>query len=141
MLQAFSLLLLAAILSTLATLNFSLAFAVGVLASPLAFARPLPSLLPASKPSTPGTQTVQPGSIKALAITIPALILYFAIAPPVLFCVLPNFIEASLSSVLVQMARAWGAQGVWTGFIIWAVWWPAWVLGCTVVVGGAMGVM
>ncbi|CCF44551.1 hypothetical protein CH063_03364 [Colletotrichum higginsianum] len=43
LIKSFSLLLLGMFLSALATLNFSLAFLVGVMASPLSFMRPWPS--------------------------------------------------------------------------------------------------
>lgn len=137
-LQAFSLLLLGAALSTLATLNFSLAMVIGVCAAPLAFARPLPSLLKLGQGAPLST-------LKTLACVIPITTIFIAVSPPVLLLLLPQIarlmsIDASLDYILVQMARAWVAQGVWTSFIIWAVWWPAWILGTMSAIGGAMGV-
>jgi len=41
-----------------------------------------------------------------------------------------------LDAVLVELAKGWAAQGVWTEFVLWGVWWPAWVVGGIVVGSG-----
>lgn len=38
--------------------------------------------------------------------------------------------------LLQEMARGWGALGVWTSFVVWGIWWPAWVVGGTVMASG-----
>jgi len=124
--QSFSLLLLGAALSTLATLNFSLAFMVGLLASPLAFVRPFPKF-----------------DSKALqwAVGIPAVVLHAAISPPVVIFALNWYLRGNIWDVrwlLLEMAKAWSAQGVYTSLVIWAVWWPAWVIGGIVLFSGVL---
>lgn len=40
--------------------------------------------------------------------------------------------EQGLGVVLAELAKGWVAQGVWTEFVVWGVWWPAWVVAGTV---------
>lgn len=119
-LQAFSLLLLGASLSTLATLNFSLAFLIGLLASPLNFARPLP------RPTTP----------MRISIVVVAALAHAALSPPAILQGVTRYFGQDLGAVLLEMARGWQAQGVWTGLVVWGVWWPAWVVSGVVLFGG-----
>ena len=44
--------------------------------------------------------------------------------------------DQGLGAVLVELARGWVAQGVWTEFVVWGVWWPGWVVAGTVVWSG-----
>jgi glycosylphosphatidylinositol transamidase len=44
--------------------------------------------------------------------------------------------DQGLAAVLVELAKGWVAQGVWTEFVVWGVWWPAWIVGGTVVWSG-----
>ncbi|KAF2481967.1 Gaa1-like protein [Neohortaea acidophila] len=138
-LQSFSLLLLGATLSTLATLNFSLAFLVGLLCSPLSFARPLPRLpllqFPTKATPTTPKPTTDPVAAR-LAISLPAILLYIAISPPAVLLALNAYFGKPLAWTLLEMAKGWCAQGVWTSLVIWAVWWPAWVVGGTVMLSG-----
>ena len=113
-LQSFSLLIFAATLSMLATLNFSQAFVVGVVAAPLSFARPLPKL---SQP------------LLTAAIAVPSIILWTAVSPPVMLYAVTWLWKLEVRWLLVEMAKGWVAQGVWTGVVIWGLWWPAWVVG------------
>jgi GPI-anchor transamidase subunit GAA1 len=131
--QSLSLLLLGATLSTLATLNFSLAFVVGVLASPLSFIRPLPT------PATLTSKNAAPATSNhaiALAIGVPAILVYTLVSPPVVLSAVVVFWKKQLGWLLLEMARGWAAQGVYTAFVVWAVWWPAWVLGGVVLYSG-----
>lgn len=143
--QSFSLLLLGATLSTLATLNFSLAFLIGLLCAPFSFIRPLPSLLTSqvqqqSASKTPAKESTTPGNqlVLHLAIILPTALLYALIAPPMVLYLLDwTYLHLGLQEILVEMARAWHAQGSWTGLcIVWAVWWPAWVVGGAVLGSG-----
>ncbi|KAF2773867.1 Glycosylphosphatidylinositol:protein transamidase, GAA1 component [Teratosphaeria nubilosa] len=112
-LQSFSLLLLGAALSTLATLNFSQAFVVGVTAAPLSFARPIPAK------RTP----------LAIAAAVLGTLVYCAVSPGVLFYAFSQWSGQEISSLLLGMAKGWSAQGVYTAGVIWVLWWPAWILG------------
>ena len=99
----------------LATLNFSLAFVVGLLASPLAFVR----------------------ATKSPLLAIPQVLILGGLSPPVAMYGLSAWYKGrGLERVLVELAKGWIAQGVWTEFVVWGVWWPAWVVGVTVVCSG-----
>ena len=140
MLQAFSLLFLSATLSTLATLNFSQALIIGLLCSPLSFVRPLPSI--------PGLSALKIKSdvedyFQDVAIEFTSLTAYLAISPPTVLLGLATFsgrgvdiFRPDVDVFLRQMARGWIAQGVWTGGVVWGLWWPAWVIGGSVLVSG-----
>ena len=127
--QSFSLLLLGASLSTLATLNFSLAFAVGIVASPLSFIRPLPSARTAGGTSRYALN---------LAISLLAALVYAAVSPPVLLYAFSWYWKKDVEWVLVEIAKGWVAQGVYTSFVVWSVWWPAWVIGGIALFSGAL---
>lgn len=126
LMQSFSLLLLGAILSTLATLNFSLAFVVGILASPLSFVRPLPKL--SSSSSRQITNEKRKHAID-VAVGVIAALLHATVSPPVMLYALSWYWRLDLEWTLVEIAKGWVAQGVYTSFVVWAVWWPAWVIG------------
>ncbi|TKA72872.1 hypothetical protein B0A55_06644 [Friedmanniomyces simplex] len=134
--QSFSLLLLGATLSTLATLNFSLAFVIGVLASPLSFIRPLPKATDLPFLRSANKQYLYNVDV---AISFVSALLHAALSPPVVLCALCWYFGHDVEGVLVEMAKGWAAQGVYTSFVVWAVWWPAWVVGGIVMVSGAVG--
>ncbi|KAH9826608.1 GPI-anchor transamidase GAA1, partial [Teratosphaeria destructans] len=113
LLQSFSLLILGPALSTLATLNFSQAFVIGVLASPLSFARPIPAK------RTP---------LALLAAGLWTLV-YYAVSPSMLLYTFSRWSRHDLGALLLDMAKGWAAQGVYTAGVIWVLWWPAWTLG------------
>ncbi|OQO01567.1 hypothetical protein B0A48_12603 [Cryoendolithus antarcticus] len=117
-LQSLSLILLGALLATLATLNFSLALVIGLLASPLAFVRRSSSSL------------LTAAQALSLAITSPPVAVY---AFQRVF-----YPAAGLEKLLLELAKGWSAQGVWLLWVAWGVWWPAWVVGGVVVGSGVM---
>lgn len=119
-LQSFSLLCLGATLSTWATINFSLAMAVGILASPLAFVRPVSIRSPMFE----------------LAGRSVAGVLHLAASPPAAFYALSWYLRKDMSWLLLESARGWAAMGVWTYLVVWGVWWSAWVLGGVVMWSG-----
>ncbi|KAI7343681.1 Glycosylphosphatidylinositol:protein transamidase, GAA1 component [Hortaea werneckii] len=124
--QSFSLLLLGATLSTLATLNFSLAFVVGLISAGLCFVRTRP------RPAHP-TANIAVGTLTALAHSITS--------PPVVIYVLNWYLAKGkgwydVSWLLYEMAQGWVAQDVYTSFVIWAIWWPAWVVSEFVLLSG-----
>ncbi|XMA13818.1 hypothetical protein WAI453_006609 [Rhynchosporium graminicola] len=108
LIKAFSLLLLGLFLSALATLNFSLAFLVGLFSAPLTYIQPLPShpiiayilagLLMLSSPTT----VVLAGSWHW---------------------------GMGVGQVLKEAAFGWDVWGMNTQVVVWCVWWPAWFLG------------
>ncbi|KAI1491740.1 Gaa1-like protein [Biscogniauxia mediterranea] len=131
--RSFSLLLLGMFLSTLATLNFSLAFIVGLLASPLSFARPWP------------------GSSAAARYAYSALLALVAPTTTVLIAAVVGKMGTGLGTVtggeigraigdaLREAAFGWDVWGVYTPLIVWGVWWPAWLVGAVVVLGRPRG--
>ncbi|KAL2134618.1 hypothetical protein VTI74DRAFT_11360 [Chaetomium olivicolor] len=116
LLKSFSLLLLGMFLSTLATLNFSLALIVGLLASPLSFIRPLPT-----------------STSPALKIT--SLGLLNLISPTTLLLAGAAYWGVGVESLLREAALGWHVCGTYSPVVVWCVWWPAWVVGGVVVLG------
>ncbi|KAF2278265.1 Glycosylphosphatidylinositol:protein transamidase, GAA1 component [Westerdykella ornata] len=112
LIQSFSLLLLGMFLAALATLNFSLAFLVGCLCSPLAFTRYLPGKKIASAAQT---------------------LLLAALNPVVVIRAACWFWGADVGDVVVRAAEGWHVWGLWTQVVVWEVWWPAWFAGGVVV--------
>ncbi|KAI0165084.1 GPI transamidase component GAA1 [Hypoxylon sp. FL1284] len=114
LIKSFSLLLLGMFLSTLATLNFSLAFLVGLLAAPLSYTRPWPA---------------------SAAARYASATLLHALAPPAVL--LAGSVAAALGvdAVLAEAAFGWHVWGMYTQLVVWCVWWPAWLAGQLVVLG------
>ncbi len=118
--QSLSLLLLGLSLSALATLNFSLSLALGLLCTPL--------LLLSTRSSRLGSLSrvillvVSPLGMWLLAY------MYFG-----LWCKDP----AWAVDVLGRMAFGWHVLGAWgVGVGVWGVWWPAWIVGVSLAMGG-----
>ncbi|KAF2169586.1 hypothetical protein M409DRAFT_19998 [Zasmidium cellare ATCC 36951] len=126
MLQSFSLLFVGATLSTWATINFSLALIVGLLASPLSFIRPMTLTTSSTDPSA---------LLNILHATISSL-LWVTTSPPLAMLALSWYLGKDITWMLVEVAKGWAAQGVWSILVIWSVWWPAWVLGGIVLFSG-----
>lgn len=38
--------------------------------------------------------------------------------------------------LLYEMAKGWAAQDVYTSFVIWVIWWPAWAISEFVLLSG-----
>ncbi|PSK50408.1 hypothetical protein B9Z65_352 [Elsinoe australis] len=109
--QCFSLLVLGAALSTLATINFAQAFITGLAASPLSFVRPLSPKMPVA--------------LKA-ELTLVGVVVLSALSPMTLLWGGSFYFDQSLKDVLAAAAWAWRVERVWTGVTVWLVWWPAW---------------
>lgn len=105
--KSFSLLLLGMSLSTLATLNFSLALLVGLLASPLTF--------------------VQPSESMALRWSVAGILSAFA--PPVVLYSVCQLWTFDVTAVLEGASFGWNIWGMYTPVVVWCVWWPAWMVG------------
>ncbi|OLN87652.1 GPI transamidase component GAA1, partial [Colletotrichum chlorophyti] len=114
LIKSFSLLLLGMFLSALATLNFSLAFLVGVMTSPLSFMQPWPR-----HPAVRWTCAA------LLQLASPTAALYSVSA----------YFDISIGDVLKEAAFGWDVWGMYTPVIIWGVWWPAWLMGSVIVLG------
>lgn len=115
--KCFSLLLLGAILSSLATMNFSLALYIGLLASPLLYVRPL-----GHRPILAALYAV------LLNVLSPTVALYSGSA----------YWEISVQDILTEAAFGWEVWGLTTQVVVWCVWWPAWVTGNVVLLGRPM---
>ncbi|GIK05867.1 glycosyl phosphatidyl inositol protein transamidase complex subunit [Aspergillus viridinutans] len=113
--KSFSLLLLGLFLSTLATLNFSLSFMVGLLCAPLSFVK-----------------RISPQTKAALRypIAILGLLVLNVLSPPAVLIGACWYSGVTVETVLTQAAFGWNVWGMWTQVVVWCVWWPAWVVGC-----------
>jgi len=114
LIKSFSLLLLGMFLASLATLNFSLAFIVGLLASPLTFTRPWPS-----------STAMRWVHYLFLASTSPSAV--------VVACSMAWGI--GLRDTLEAAAFGWDVWGMYTAIVVWGVFWPAHLVGSIVVLG------
>lgn len=114
LMKSFSLLLLGMFLSSLATLNFSLSLLVGLLSSPLTYVQPL-----AKRPLVAGAVEV----------------LVNLLAPTVVLCIGSSYWQVSIKEILTEAAFGWDVWGMTTQFVVWFVWWPAWIVGAVVVLG------
>ena len=119
LMKCFSLLILGMFLATLATLNFSLSFLVGLLAFPLS-SLGVPSDRPSAKAEKSGFQFAK--SISA------NLVLYIS-SPPAVVWIICQIYGVSVEVVLTEAAFAWTVSGLWTQVVVWCVWWPAWLMG------------
>ncbi|KAI9852534.1 MAG: Glycosyl phosphatidyl inositol protein transamidase complex subunit [Thelocarpon superellum] len=124
LIKSFSLLLLGMFLSALATLNFSLALLVGLLATPLTY-------VPASPPlsSSPSITTIAPttesnsksnsqGPTKIL--TLLALLVLSSLAPNVVLLASTSAWGVPVRAVLDEAAFGWHVWGMWTQVVVWA---------------------
>ncbi|KAK0610451.1 Gaa1-like protein [Bombardia bombarda] len=114
LIKSFSLLLLGMFLSSLATLNFSLALLVGLLACPLTFMQPWPR--------SPVMRGI-------------CMLLLDAVAPTSVLVAGAVYWDVSLGTVLREAAFAWDVSGMYSPVVVWCVWWPAWLAGSVTVLG------
>ena len=111
--KSLSLLVLGIALATLATLNFSLAFLVGLAASPLTFIQPA------------GSHVSKICSVALLG----------ALAPPVIVVGAAFFSDIALVDILKEASFGWNVSAMYTPVVVWCIWWPAWLVGMMSVVG------
>ncbi|KAF2827207.1 Glycosylphosphatidylinositol:protein transamidase, GAA1 component [Ophiobolus disseminans] len=114
LIQCFSLLGLGLGLAALATLNFSLSIIIGVLSAPLSFVR---------RTESNALNILQLG---LLAVLNPVMVAQWS----------SHYLGADLAEVLRLAAVGWRVWGLWTQVVVWVVWFPAWVVGGTIVAGG-----
>ncbi|KAJ5905174.1 uncharacterized protein N7473_002090 [Penicillium subrubescens] len=120
LIKSFALLLLGLSLSTLATLNFSLSFMIGLLCAPLSFI----------------TRIQGPAAVR-YPISILGLALLNLLSPPAVLIGICWYTGVPIETVLTQAAFGWDVWGMWTQVVVWCVWWPAWLIGC-VLLGSSM---
>ena len=118
LIKCFSLLLLGMFLSSLATLNFSLALLVGLLAAPLSFT--------AASTSNSALRWASAGLLNVIS---PMAVVYSA-------C---SYGGLDVAHVLREAAFGWNVWGMYTPVIIWCVWWPAWLVASINVLGEPAG--
>ncbi|KAI9773458.1 MAG: Glycosyl phosphatidyl inositol protein transamidase complex subunit [Geoglossum simile] len=112
LIKSFSLLLLGMFLSALATLNFSLAFLVGLSSVPLTFASPIPD--------RPALATI-------------AVVLMSFLSPAMVLICSSVYWKIHVNNILIEAAFGWDVWGMWTQVVVWCVWWPAWLTGTVLV--------
>ncbi|KAI6779462.1 GPI transamidase component-like protein [Emericellopsis cladophorae] len=106
LMKSLSLLVLGMALSTLATLNFSLAFVIGVLTAPMSF-------VGLSK-----NESLRWASATLLTLLAPATVIYSAVAGAGL----------DMGHLLEQASFGWTVWGMYTPIVVWTIWWPAWTI-------------
>ena len=116
LLKSFSLLLLGIFLATLATVNFSLSFFVGLLCAPLSLLGPLPT-------SFVNNRIIRP----SLPLRLLHHITLQLASPPFIFLIVCWATEVDVTEVMAMATFGWKVWGVWTQVIVWCVWWPAWL--------------
>ncbi|KAI1826593.1 Glycosylphosphatidylinositol:protein transamidase, GAA1 component [Xylaria intraflava] len=126
LLKSFSLLLLGMFLSSLATLNFSLAFLVGLASTPFSFTQPWPD-----------SAGVRYGYTALLNIVSPIAVVLAGIAAYVFTAGAGEGASfwRTLEGVLREAAFGWDVWGLYIPVVVWCVWWPAWLVGSVVVLG------
>ena len=110
-------------LSALATLNFSLALLVGLLAAPLTFTPVSTATATATAAYALFLHALSPPAVLAAAV---ALLRVFAAAA-----------EVGVADVLREAAFGWDVWGLYTPLVVWCVWWPAWLVGSVVLLASA----
>ena len=99
-------------LSSLATLNFSLALMVGLFTSPISFIRP-------AGPALRVTFTLLLNLIAPTAVLLAGALIW----------------GLDLGFVLQQAAFAWDVSGMYSPVVVWCVWWPAWLAASVTALG------
>lgn len=100
-------------LSTLATLNFSLSFLVGLFAVPLTYMQPV------SHP----------------AIKIILALVHNVLAPTTVLISGCWYWDLTVGDLLKEAAYGWNVWGMNTAVVVWCVWWPAWLVGAVLLWG------
>ena len=120
LLQCFALVPLGMCLATLATLNFSLALFVGLLATPLSFIGPPLYTTDEETSLSPTHRFLATGLLQLLS-------------PPAVLHLCCWFQEADVGHVLTEAAFGWSVNNLRTQIVVWCVWWPAWLTGSILV--------
>lgn len=100
-------------LATLATVNFSLAFIIGLLSSPFTF--------------------VQASKNAAVRWTLAGLLT--AVAPTSVAYAAAQVWGLPIAEILKEASFGWDVWGLYTPVVVWCVWWPAWLIAMVNVLG------
>jgi glycosylphosphatidylinositol transamidase len=111
-------------LSSLATLNFSLAFLVGLFSTPLSFASPWPD-----------NAAMRYGYTVLLNIVSPTAVVLAGVAVYAGARGNESGLFSTLEDVLREAAFGWDIWGLYIPVVVWCVWWPAWLVGSVTVLG------
>ncbi|KAL8854045.1 MAG: hypothetical protein Q9221_001168 [Calogaya cf. arnoldii] len=125
LLQCFSLLLLGMFLATLATLNFSLAFLIGLLAAPLSF-------VGVNMSADNGDAPPKLSTLRKIVWNV----LLHLLSPPVVVLAVCKIFGVDAGVMLAEAAFGWEVSGLWTQVVVCCVWWPAWLIGAVIVSPG-----
>jgi GPI-anchor transamidase subunit GAA1 len=104
--KSFSLLLLGLFLSTLATINFSLSFVIGLLSVPFTF-----------------TRFLKAGIIERVFFWT----LLQVLSPMMALELVAKYWGLPVGEILKEAAFGWKVWGMWTQVVVFGVWWPAWI--------------
>lgn len=126
LLKSFSLLLLGMFLSSLATLNFSLAFLVGLASTPLSFTHPWPDNAAVRYAYAALLNVVSPTAVVLAGAAAAYALSHGGDGGGLL---------ETLEHVLREAAFGWDVWGLYVPLVVWCVWWPAWLVGSIVVLG------
>ncbi|RJE17937.1 GPI transamidase component [Aspergillus sclerotialis] len=76
---------------------------------------------------------VSPQISKSLRYALSALglLLLNILSPPVVLLAGCWYKGVSVETVLTEAAFGWDVWGMWTQVVVWCVWWPAWLIGGT----------
>ena len=121
LIKCFSLLSLGMALSALSTLNFSLALMVGLSSVPLTF-------VPVGNTTGAGGRWLRWIMFAVLQV----------LSPGVALAGIAKYWGVGIDEVLREAAFGWWISGMWTQVVVWCVWWPAWVCGGVLLIGGLM---
>jgi glycosylphosphatidylinositol transamidase len=127
LLLAFCLLLLGMCLAALATVNYALAYLVGLLSAPLVLVR-LPRSATLATSSSPASSASSAEKVRTGLLAVALL----ALSPCSVIWAASWFVKGGLGEVLGTAAFGWAVYGLWTQVVVWLVWWPAWLVGCFV---------
>jgi glycosylphosphatidylinositol transamidase len=63
------------------------------------------------------------------------LVLVNLLAPTAVLCVGSSYWGLSIREILTEAAFGWDVWRMTTQFVVWFIWWPAWIVGAVVVLG------
>jgi glycosylphosphatidylinositol transamidase len=136
LLHCFCCMLLGMFLAALATINYSLAYIVGLLCTPIVLVR-LPSrasLASADQKQQITSKTAKSSrgtTFKPLKFAVLGIVL-LALSPMTVVWASSTLVPGGLPEVLRMATFGWWVYGLWTQVIVWLVWWPAWFTSCYV---------
>lgn len=73
------------------------------------------------------------------ALSALGLLLLNILSPPVVLLAGCWYKGVSVETVLTEAAFGWDVWGMWTQVVVWCVWWPAWLIGGTLLGASLVG--